>query len=92
RLQAGAGARRDGDLPARTGQWRVTQLTHSAPATWNFRASESPDARQILFCRAATGGSPGIWVMDAEGSHARELTKGFEDRGADHPRWLPPQS
>jgi TolB protein len=70
----------------------VTQLTHSAPATWNFRASESPDARHILFCRAATGGSPGIWVMDAEGSHARELTKGFEDRGADHPRWLPPQS
>ena len=70
----------------------VRQLTYSAPATWNFRASESPDARQILFCRAATGGSPGIWVMDADGSHARELTRGLGDRGVDHPRWLPPQS
>jgi len=70
----------------------VTQLTHSAPATWNFRASESPDGRQVVFCRAATGGVPAVWVMDADGSHARELTRGLGDRGADHPRWLPLQS
>ncbi len=67
----------------------LTQLTRCEPAAWNFRASESPDGRQIVFCRAATGGAPAIWVMDAEGRNPRELTKGLGEQGADHPRWLP---
>jgi TolB protein len=74
------------------GDGTITPLTRCTPPSWNFRASESADGRQIIFCRAATGGSPAIWVMDANGNHARELTKGFGDRGADHPRWLPLQS
>jgi len=28
-------------------------------------------------------------VMEADGSNPRQLTKGLDDRGADHPRWLP---
>jgi TolB protein len=67
----------------------VTCLTHSQPPVWDFRASESPDGRRILFCRAATGGSPAIWVMDSDGGSPRLLTRGLDDKGADHPRWLP---
>ena len=67
----------------------VTRLTRSEPPVWDFRASESPDGRSIVFCRAATGGVPSIWVMDADGGNPRRLTRGLEDKGADHPRWLP---
>jgi TolB protein len=67
----------------------VTRLTTSQPPAWDFRATESPDGRQILFCRAETGGVPAIWRVDADGRHSRLLTRGLEDRGADHPRWLP---
>ncbi|MBI2924958.1 MAG: PD40 domain-containing protein [Verrucomicrobia bacterium] len=69
----------------------VTRLTHRDPPVWDFRASESPDGRQILFCRAETGGVPAIWVMDSDGRNQRLLTRGLDERGADHPRWLPPR-
>jgi len=67
----------------------LVPLTRTTPPVWDFRASESPDGRWIVFCRAETGGVPGIWVMDANGHNQRLLTRGFEDKGADHPRWLP---
>jgi TolB protein len=66
----------------------VTRLTHSEPPVWDFRASESPDGRHILFCRAETGGPPTIWVMGSNGQRQRLLTR-MVDQGADHPRWLP---
>jgi len=68
---------------------RLTRLTQPGPQVWDFRASASPDGRLIVFCRAETGGSPAVWVMEADGHGARPLTRGFEDQGADHPRWLP---
>jgi Tol biopolymer transport system component len=55
----------------------------------NFCASESPDGRLIVFCRANAGDVPAIWVIGADGVNPRFLTRGFEDKGADHPRWLP---
>lgn len=67
----------------------VTRLTQSEPPVWDFRASESPDGRQIIFCRAETGGAASIWVMEADGHHLRRLTRGMDESGADHPRWLP---
>ena len=67
----------------------VTRLTQSKPPVWDFRASASPDGRQVVFCRAETGGVPAIWVMDSDGGNQRLLTRGREDKGADHPRWLP---
>ena len=70
----------------------VQRLTKSVPSVWDFRCSESPDGRHILFCRAATGEPPAIWIMDADGSNPRLLTKGLDDRGADHPRWVPTAS
>ena len=66
----------------------TTALTPSVEGTWDFRASTSPDGRQIVFCRAATGGATAVWVMNADGSQPRQLTQGIDDRGADHPRWI----
>jgi len=65
------------------------RLTQGGPAVWDFRASESPDGRSLVFCRAATGGVPAIWMMDSDGGNPRLLTRGLDDQGADHPRWLP---
>jgi len=67
----------------------VTRLTHSDPPVWDFRVSESYDGRWMVFCRAATGDVPAVWVTDAEGRYPRRITKGRDDLGADHPRWLP---
>lgn len=75
------------ELDPRTGSERP--LTTPTPGQWDFRAVESPGGGHIAFCRARTGGSPALWVMDSEGAKARELTRGFEGRGADHPRWIP---
>jgi len=70
----------------------ITPLTHSNPPVWDFRASESFDGRWMVFCRAATGAAPSIWIMNAKGERPRQITSGVDDRGADHPRWLPPSA
>lgn len=67
---------------------RTTVLTKNEPPVWDFRASQSGDGRFIAFCRAKTGEPPAIWVMDADGGNPHLITKGIDDRGADHPRWL----
>lgn len=69
---------------------RLTVITHSDPPVWDFRAGESPDGKHIVFCRAVTGGPPAIWVAEADGTSPHLVTRGQEDRGADHPRWLQP--
>ena len=66
----------------------VSRLTRHEPPVWDFRVAVSPDGGKILFCRAATGEAPGIWLMDHDGENARLLTKGWEEKGADHPRWV----
>lgn len=67
---------------------RITALTRSEPPVWDFRASASPDGKHVVFCRAKTGDSPAIWVMDADGGNPRLISRGFNDLGADHPRWF----
>lgn len=74
-------------LDPRTGA--MTALTSSEPPVWDFRAVESPDGRWVAFCRAEPGGVPGLWVMAADGEGQRLLTRGLDERGADHPQWLP---
>ena len=66
----------------------VVPLTHDDPPTWNFRCAWSPDASRLVFARAAVGCVPELWVMDADGSNQRFLTRGFEGRGADQCRWI----
>jgi Tol biopolymer transport system component len=77
-------------LDPRTGS--VTRLTQSAPPVWDFRTSDSADGRYVAFCRAEVGGLPALWVMDADGTNPRRLTRGLEDQGTEHPRWLPQPS
>lgn len=67
----------------------VKALTHSDPPVWDFRAAISPDGREIAFCRAATGEAPALWVIQRDGSRPCRITQGIDDRGADHPCWLP---
>jgi len=67
----------------------VARLTRCDPPRWDFRASESPDGEKVLFCRSAVGTMPSVWVIDSNGRNAKQLTHGLNDRGADHPQWLP---
>ena len=66
----------------------IAPLTAATAGVWDFRASESPDGREMVFCRARTGGPPELWVMDAAGGNERLLTRGLDGKGADHPRWV----
>jgi TolB protein len=66
----------------------VKALTHGDPPVWDFRASASPEGRQIVFCRAAVGEAPTILVMNADGRGQHRITQGLDNQGADHPRWL----
>ena len=78
----------------------VRELTPYEPLVWSFRARWSPDGErltkgerltvgeQITFSRARVGQPCEVWLMDADGTHARTLTRGLDDMGADHARWL----
>jgi Tol biopolymer transport system component len=68
---------------------RVTVLTEEGAGTWDFRGTQSPSGRHLAFCRAKTGETPGLWVMESGDAHPRLLTRGPNDQGVDHPRWLP---
>ncbi|PND36590.1 amidohydrolase [Paucibacter aquatile] len=60
-------------------------LTHSI--AWEQQARFSPDGRQIAF-QSDAGGGDNIWVMNADGSGARAVTK--EDyRLLNNPVWHP---
>jgi len=67
---------------------REQVLSTSQPQAWDFRSSQSVDGKHLVFCRAATGGAPAIFVADAHGGSPREITRGRDELGADHPRWL----
>ena len=67
----------------------IVELTSEGDRVWDFRASQSPDGKQIVFCRAATGEAPAIWLMESNGRNPRRITQGIDDLGADHPRWIP---
>ena len=47
----------------------------------------SPDGRDLAFTRSEVDGSWHIWVSDATGANARQLTS--TDRGEIYPRWTP---
>ncbi len=66
----------------------ATPLTHSQPQAWDFRSSQSADGKHLVYCRAETGGAPAVYVADAQGRETRLITRGRDDLGADHPRWV----
>ncbi len=65
----------------------VTAITDRQPLMWNWRAEWSPDSRSISFSRAAVGCPSEVWMMDADGSQQRLLTRGLDDMGADFARF-----
>lgn len=70
----------------------ITPLTPLQEGVWDFRGSQSDDGQSIAFCRSATGEPSEIWVMNSDGSQPRLISKGIDDLGGDHPRWIPSPS
>ena len=66
----------------------TTVLIPYEPRVWNFRATWSPGGDKMAFCRATVGEPSGLWVVNADGSDARLLTEGYQNKGADHPVWV----
>jgi Tol biopolymer transport system component len=75
------------ELDPRDGAMR--DLTKEVGLSWDFRASESPDGKRIVFCRCEVGETPVLWIMNRDGGRERMLTGGLKESGADQPRWLP---
>jgi imidazolonepropionase-like amidohydrolase/Tol biopolymer transport system component len=70
-------------LPIEGGE--AQPLTHSI--AWEMQPRFSPDGKRIAFVSDA-GGGDNVWLMDADGSHARALTS--EDfRLVNSPVWHP---
>ncbi|MCE9590072.1 MAG: serine/threonine protein kinase [Planctomycetes bacterium] len=67
---------------------KITPITHDDPPTWNFRLCWSPDGKRLAFIKADVGKLSELWVMDADGSNRRLLTRGANGLGVDHPRWV----
>lgn len=67
---------------------KITPFNHDDPPTWNFRLAWSPDGSRLAFMRADVGRLPELWVMNADGSDRRRLSRGLNGLGADHPRWV----
>jgi Tol biopolymer transport system component len=71
------------------GTGAVTWVTQPTEGVWDFRASESPDGKHVVFCRARTGSVPSLWVVDTGTGKERMISEGIDGKGVDHPRWLP---
>jgi Tol biopolymer transport system component/DNA-binding winged helix-turn-helix (wHTH) protein len=54
----------------------------------DYQPQFSPDGRRIAFVTTRSGEFPEIWVAAADGSSARQLTRGSE-RWQDSPHWSP---
>ena len=74
-------------LPPRgqTGDELIERLAETNAKVEQFRFS--PDGRQIAYVSSKNGSSD-IWVMNADGSHARAITDAHPEAEAD-PQWSP---
>ena len=67
---------------------KQTELTPFEENVWSFRPRWSADGTQLAFTRARIGEASEIWVMNADGSNAHLVARGYDDLGADHARWV----
>lgn len=66
----------------------VKELTPYEVNRWDFRSAWHPSGDRLLYSHAVVAKDTEIWVVNADGSRPRMLTRGFEESGADHARWL----
>ncbi len=67
---------------------RVRELTPAREGLWEWGPHFTPDGKRIVFHRAAAGELPSIWVMNANGSGQRRVTRGTDNQGAIFSRWM----
>jgi Tol biopolymer transport system component len=65
----------------------LTQLTRFAGDVEVLSSSYSPDGKWIVFSRTGQGGLPDLYVMQADGSNVRPLTRTAKWDSA--PDWVP---
>jgi TolB protein len=66
----------------------ITELTTAEEGRWDYRTVWSPDGKKMMFTRVRAGSPRELWSMDADGSHQKKLTLGYQKKGADFPRWI----
>ncbi len=66
----------------------ITELTPAVEGTWDFRGTWSPEGTMLAFARVHNGSVRELWLMQADGSNPHKLTEGYQQKGADHFRWL----
>lgn len=66
----------------------IQELTPAVEGVWDYRATWAPDGSSIAFCRVRSGSSRELWIMNPDGTGQQKLTDGYQDKGADHYRWL----
>lgn len=67
----------------------VRTLTRLKTPQWEMYPDWSADGKQVAFCRAEVGGNPGVYAIQSDGNKERLLSRGLNENGATHPRWLP---
>lgn len=73
-------------VPAKGADWNPTRLLASTEGGLTY-PNPSPDGKRITF-RSLHSGSPEVWVADADGANAQQLTH-VGGNGAQAPRWSP---
>ena len=63
----------------------ITTVSRNNSPGWDFYPDWSEDGKRILFCRAAVGEAPCVWIMDSGGNHPRMLTQGINKQVLTHP-------
>ena len=73
-------------LDPATGRFR--ELTEKREGEWNWGGRFAKSGKRLLFHRARVGETPAIWIMQADGSGQRMLTRGKDGHGAIFSRWM----
>ena len=73
-------------LDPKTGKFR--ELTEPKEGEWNWGGRFIKSGEQLLFHRAQVGETAAIWIMNADGSKQRLLTRGKDGDGAIFSRWM----
>lgn len=73
-------------LDRATGRFR--DLTKPEEGEWNWGGRFTKSGERVIFHRARVGETPGIWIMRADGSEQRLLTRGKDGQGAIFSRWM----